>query len=284
MINHLSPAIPSFVLIDVLRSVHHGLPSTLTISELLSQPTPLNNDFNSIYSCTVFESRLPPPELSVDSAFLALVAILCDIHTLSTVFHPLGTDELQVEEKDCAVKSNSGSSHFHNPYLPFSPASENRQVNQKLHTALDLWSQSYLARVGKDTVALFYFCKMYLILPSLQLLPIIAGYPPRASPDGITTSYQTRIVDSELRGGSEALNNAWLILDNIEVSEDITPASFPVIVFYASLVVWRMISLQAGFGIYGSRKVFQLFKIELGQMKWPCCETMVETLESLMAS
>jgi hypothetical protein len=270
------------VLIDILRSVHYGLPSTLTIFELLSQPTLLNNELNSIYSSTVLDSRPPSHDCSIDSAFLALVSILADIHTLSTVFHALGADISLSHKTDQTLRADRGFAVFHNPYMPFSPANENRRVNQQLHKALDLWSESYLSRVSKDIAALFYFCKMYLNLPSLRLLPIIAGYTPGFSKDQATNSYVMRVVDTELSDGSEALKNAWIVLENIEISQDITPVWFPLILFYASLVVWRMISLQPGLGSHGSIRVLNLFKRELEKMKWPCCGTMANVLESLL--
>lgn len=280
--NHPSSAVSYFVLIDVLRSVHYGLPSTLSAFELLTPTTLLNGELNSIYSCIVLDSRLPPSDVSTDSTVLALVSILTDIHTLSTVFHTLEAENSRPNKMDLTLPADRAFSVFNNPYLPFSPANENRRVNQKLHKALDLWGERYLGRVSKDIVALFYFSKMYLNLPSLRLLPIMAGYTPGHFKDQAANSYVMRVVDSELCDGSEALKNAWIILENIETSEDVTPVWFPVILFYASLVVWRMISLQPGPGTYGSIRVLHLFKSELEKMKWPCCGTMVKVLESLL--
>jgi hypothetical protein len=246
----------------------------------------VNVDYNTIYSSIVFKSCPPPPDLGVDGAFIALVAILGDIHTLSTVFHLLETSEHHDDDKEVGPEAKNGPKYFQNPYLPFSPENENRKVDQKLQNALDLWSQSYLVRASKDTAALFYFCKMYLALPSLQLLPIIAGYSPRTHVDRKLASHQARIVDSDLGTGSDASKNAWRILESIRQPEDLSPVWFPVVLFYASLVVWRTISLQVGSGtngLNGSLRVLQLFKSELEQMKWPCCEAMANVLKSLMA-
>jgi hypothetical protein len=279
---------PAFVLIDLLRSIHYAIPQTFTRSELLSYSISSNNDYNTIYSNIVLDSRLPPPESGTDGAFLALIALLGDIHTLSIVFHPLVIAEQYESGADGGPKSKSGTTHFKNSYLPFSPENEKHQVNQRLQKALDLWGQSYLGKVNTETTALFHFCRMYISLPSLPLLPDIAGYLPRSLDGHTTATHQTRIVDTDLHGGgSEGLKHAWLILENVRQSEGLTPVWIPIVLFYASLVVWRMIGSQAKSGqngMHGSLLVLKLFKNELEQMKWPCCEVMVRTLKALMAS
>lgn len=279
-----SAGIPAFVLIDMLRSIHYGLPPTMTRSELLSRSAPLNNDYNAIYTNIVLKSLPPPKDMGLDGAFLALVAILGDIHALATVFHPLAIAE---EHKSDNGNGNptAGDVLFRNPYLPFSPENENRQVHQRLQQALNIWSHSYLLVAGKDIAALFYFCKMYLSIPSLSLLPIIVGYSSswgHSSP----VARESKLVDSGLYDDSEALKNAWRILENVGHSGELTPVWFPIVLFYASLVVWRMINSNTNSGpnrAHLSLRVLQLFKIELEQMEWPCCITMAETLGRLMA-
>lgn len=287
-LRHCSPAMPAFVLIDLLRSIHYGIPPTFARSELLSHSISSNDDCNITYSNIVLDSRLPPPNSGLDGAFLTLIAVLSDIHTLSIVFHPLVIAEQYKSEADGSAKSKSGITHFKNPYLPFSPENEQRQVNQKLQNALILWGQNYLGKVDNATTALFHFCKMYISLPSLPLLPDIAGYLPRSRDRDTIASHQRRIVDTDLTGGgSEALKHAWLILENVKQSESLAPVWLPIALFYASLVVWRMIGSPAKSGqngMHSSLLVLQLFKNELEQMRWPCCEVMAGTLKALMAS
>ena len=277
-----SSAVPAFVLIDLLRSVHYGLPPTLARSELLSLPTQLNNDYNAIYSSIVSKSRSPPPGLGQDAALLALVAVLGDIHTYSTVFHLLGTLEQDDCHEDPTSKPKDGNVHFRNPYLPFSPENENRKVKRRLQKALDIWSQNYLARVSQDMATLFYFCKMYLALPSLPLLPAIAGYSPRSSNDSTRAVHQAEIVDFGIYDGVDAQKNAWRILENVGQSEELTPVWIPIVLFYASLVVWRLECRSGTRGMNGSLRVLRLFKSELENMKWPCCQVMADLLKSLM--
>lgn len=263
---------------DVLRSIHYGIPSTLAIPELTSQPTSLNTDFNEIYTAVVFESRAPSTSLSIDGAVLALVAILNDIHVLAMAFHPLGREARRTQEKD------HDNPYFFNPHLPLSPANESREAARTLNQALDFWSHSYVSQASKDIKALFYFCRMYLSLPSLQLLPIMAGYPPRSQLLKNIPPREIQTLDSELEENSDGLTNAWLILENVESTGAMTCLWHPIVVFYASLVVWRKIGLQAASGSRGSLRVLHLFKAELEQMRWPCCATMSQVLEKLMDS
>ena len=240
-----SVAMPAFVLIDMLRSLHYGLPPTLASSEISPRPSSQNNH-HTMNDYAFFNSSLPLPVLGQDDAFLALVAILDDIHALSAIFHLLELVSQYDGWGDKSPKSKNRNHNFQNPYLPFSPERENQQVRQKIQKALDLWRQNYLAVATQDVAALFYFCQMYLVLPSLLLLPEIVGYGPRSSFDSTQKNHRARILDSDLAHGSEALKNAWLILENVIQSENLPPVWIPIVLFYASLVVWRMVSLQTG--------------------------------------
>ncbi len=138
---------------------------------------------------------------------------------------------------------------------------------------------------NRNTAALFYFCKMYLALPSLQELPAIAGYSPRTSWNGTRNSVETNDVDSNLRCNPDALKYAWRILECMGEQKDLAAVWIPIVLFYASLVIWRTISLQGlaeRDGTNSSLRVLQLFKCELEQMQWPCCKTMANVLQSLM--
>ncbi|KAL3423890.1 hypothetical protein PVAG01_05637 [Phlyctema vagabunda] len=277
-------AIPAFILVDMLRSVQFSLPPTLTTSDLLSRPSKLSNDYNAIYTNIILKSRPPPVDLRLDSAFLALIAILGEIHTLSTVFHPMVLIE-DYENEDTRAKAKTGDKHLHNPFLPFSPEAESRQAYQKLQKALDLWGRYYLSRVGKDVAAFFHFCKMYLSEPGLPSLPLIVGYSSDDPRIDVIAFDESKMLDSEFSDASEALKNAWRILENMEESAELAPIWYPIVLFYAGLVVWRTINSQAESGLDGlhlSPRVLQLFKTELERMKWPCCKGMAETLEKLM--
>jgi len=271
---------PAFLLADVLRAIHYNHPSTIPAFECLAQPTPINLAALTIYKTAVFESRSPPtPEPAKDGSLLALIAILANIHTLAHVFQPLGNISPR-------AKSNAPQAgelpFFDDPYIPFSPRNETRLLRRRLQKALDLWAGSYLATSSRDTLVLYYFSRMYLTLPTLQILPSLANYRPRVATDGIPSQEQQTLLDEELRNASDALKCAWQVLENVTCGTTITTAWFPVAVFYASLVVWRAVFLQINSGSHGSRKVLILFKDELLKMSWPCCETMVATLEGLL--
>lgn len=266
----------------MLRSIHFGLPSTLGVVDLLSQPTPTNITALTIYRRIICRSRISAPKADNDGALLGLVALLADIHTLAIVFHPLGTMSF-VTGKEPLPKGLTDSLSFSSPYLPFSPPNENRLVRRRLENALDLWAESYLSPSTRDTAVLFYFAKMYLILPDMQILPALAGYPPRVLSDGSPSQEQQNKLDGELQAHPEVQKYAWFILEHVEQSAALAPMWLPIAIFFAGLVVWRTVFLQMKSGGHGSRKVVLLFKDELLRMRWPCCKPMATTLESLLS-
>jgi hypothetical protein len=273
---------PAFMLADVLRSVHYGLPSTLSTFESLSHPTPVNVAALSIYKATVIESQAPPQSLTKDASLLGLIAILADIHTFAHVFYILGTRPEGDEEQ--IVDLRTASLRVSTVHAPFTSSKESHLMSQRLDRALDLWASSYMDGSDKNTKVIFYLCKMYLAFPSMQMLPSLANYAPRILLDGTTNQTQQNFVHSELRNSQAALEYAWLILDNIDQRDlVVTPAWLPIAVFFASLLVWQCVLVQVGNRRYGSRKVLLLFREELVRMCWPCCKVMAATLDALAA-
>jgi len=272
----------AFVLIDLLRALHYGLPSTLSLAELLLLPTPASSAALEIYNRVVYEHLKPPAPCEGDAALIALVAILADIHTLAIAFHPLGV-----------VAAASTSSSFPklagkevsliNPYIPFSPSNENRLARRRLQRALDLWAEAFLTTSNEHVTVLYHFCNMYLNLPSMQILPALVKYPPRSDTDGRPSQEQQDMLDAELKAQPKVQKSAWLVLEHVQHDMFVSPTWLPLAVFYAALVIWRMVHLQAEGGSHGSRKVLLLFKAELNNMCWPCCTVMAATLDSLLA-
>ena len=271
---------PGLLLADVLRAIHYNHPLTIQAYDCLSQPLPINFAALTIYRTVTLESRLPPtPEPAGEGSLLALVAVLADIHTLVHVFEPLSKTDSR-SKPDTLPKSQLPA--LDDDYIPFSPRNETRLLRRRLQKALELWAGSYLMTSTRDTRVLFYFCKMYLTLPEVQILPSLANYRPRTASEGTPSREKQALLDTELRNAPDALKCAWQVLENIDPSTGAATAWLPIAVFYASLVVWKAVLLQMADGSHGSRRVLRLFKEELVKMPWPCCESMAATLEGLI--
>ncbi|RYC80435.1 hypothetical protein BFJ63_vAg16671 [Fusarium oxysporum f. sp. narcissi] len=124
---------------------------------------------------------------------------------------------------------------------------------------------------------------MYLALPTLQTLPVLAKYAPRVSRDGLVPKECREMVDSNLKNALEAQGYAWQVVDLVHQKLNLAAPWLPIAVFYASLVVWRASALKLGGAGQGSRKILLLFREEIDKMRWPCCRVMVATLDNMRA-
>ncbi|RSL56816.1 hypothetical protein CEP53_006691 [Fusarium sp. AF-6] len=191
------------VLADVLRSVHYDHPLTVPTLEYLAGPARVRTSGIEIYKM-MLEGRLPPSECTQDGPLIALIAILADIHTFSHVFHPLSTSAGSNTARPAMAATSSDVLDLHNPYVPFSVDNETRLLRKRIKKALSLWATAYLSTSSPDDTVLYYFCNMYLALPSLQTLPTLAKYPPRVPFDGLIPESHQDVADIELRSASDA--------------------------------------------------------------------------------
>ena len=237
---------------------------------------PSSYELNSLYRGVVFSSSSLPSDLSSDSALLLLTVILAEINTATTVFHPF-------QELPAVNRNGRTPKKYLNPHLPFSLNNETNQAKTKLNRALDAWHQAYSQIIEPETLVLFYFCKLQLLFPNLQNLPILAGYPPRVARNTTSTMLLYNRIEQDLKTtGTNALEYAWLIIEACNSGNEVAPVWVPIAVFYASLVVWGMITLDGEKRTLGSLKVLAVFKMELEGIKWPCCRVMADVLGSLM--
>jgi hypothetical protein len=262
-------------MMDVLRAMHFGGPTSLSIQEFSLRLSPTSYQLNSVLEMAVSGSGPLPADFSSNSALLLLIAILAEINTATTVFHPF-------EELVNMDGENQRHSKYSNPHLPFSVNTEASQAKRRLQRALDSWHQAYLDILEPELLSLYYFSRLQLVFPSLQYLPILAGYPPRVARNTTPTSVLYKRVKRDLKTVADALKYAWLILESCNTEIEVTPPWFPIAVFHASLVVWIMIILDGESRTRGSLKVLAVFKVELETMKWPCCRVMADLLVNLM--
>ncbi|KAH7133856.1 hypothetical protein EDB81DRAFT_805208 [Dactylonectria macrodidyma] len=273
-------AVPALLLADVLRSIHYGHPLTISLLDCLAGST--TTDLSAVNAYLVLlKGHAPAPGLSRDASLTSLIAILADIHKFALILHPLS----QTVAPPAGARSPATLSEmmeWHTPFIPFSANNEARLVRRRLSKALRLWATSYLADSQRDTATLYYFCELYLALPCLQTLPAISKYPPRVASDGPVSQSRQQLADAEVRNAPEAETYAWQILENVNETNRITASWIPITIFYASLVVWRLQILKPEGAGRSSPKVLLLFKEELKKMSWPCCRTMISTLDALL--
>jgi hypothetical protein len=262
-------------MIDVFRAIHFGGPTSLSIQEFSIQLYPSSHELNSIFQQAVYGPGLLSSDLSSDNALLLLTAILAEINTATTVFHPF-------EELVAVTKNSQTPTKYFNPHLPFSLINETSQAKRKLNRALDSWHRAYAGIIEPDILVLFYFCKLQIVFPNLQCLPILAEYPPRVARNTTPMSVLWKRIRQDLSSGADALKYAWFIIESCNSGSEETSVWLPIAVFHASLVVWIMIILDGETRGRGSLKVLAVFKMELEGMKWPCCRVMADVLGLLM--
>jgi hypothetical protein len=263
-------------MIDIFRAIHFGGPTSLSLQEFSVGLSPSSHELNSIFRRAVFDPGALPADLTSDNALLLLTAILAEINTATTIFHPF---------EELAAFNDNGQTpvKYQNPHLPFSLTNETSLAKRKLSRALDSWHQHYSMIIDPELLVLFYFCKLQLVFPNLQNLPILAGYPPRVTRNTTPISVLYKRIEKDLKtSGADALKYAWLVIEAINSKNDVAPVWVPIAVFHASLVVWSMIILDGETRSRGSLKVLAVFRMELEGMKWPCCRVMADVLGSLM--
>lgn len=271
---------PAILLADVLRSIHYGEALSVLTRECLAHPTRVNHAALEIQAVLLNGECPPALELMEFGSLTALVALLARIHTFCDSLDPLSTACNQVQTT-ASPSQRSKTPMSYSLYVPLSLNNETRLVRRQLQKALELWADVYLHASPQDIRTLYHLCEMYLALPALTWLPVLAGYPPRLSQASVPIDQIQPIVGTHIRADSKAQMCAWRILES--TSEVTTPLApwLPIAVFYAALVVWRTLQVQSASQIFYSRKVLNLFRDELKRLCWPCRDVMIETLELL---
>jgi hypothetical protein len=151
-----------------------------------------------------------------------------------------------------------------------------RRAISVLTAALARWKRHFTKGSG-DTLALYHCTRLLLACPSLARLPRIVGYPERNHPSPDTPHW--RITDS-------AVGIAWQVLGSSEScavgSEPYSSIWLPAVVFLAALAFAKH-AHDSGALRQGSSnaRLLSSFAAELIRLRWPCCATMAERIQSL---
>lgn len=263
-------------LVDVVHSAHVGTIPFLSSSELFIRMPSSPYYFKPMYACLISEAgTLPANMKSEEDSLLLLTAICSDIlyahYTFSGITHP--SDE-----------AKSQSVKMRNPYVPLSAESEALRHKRNLDAALTRWYLHFGHLTSANILSLFYFCRLVHTLPMMLSLPRLAGYAPaKPNPllDGFARPDSIIVTD-------EAINFAWLILDNIDAGSESENTNvsiwLPVVLFYATLTVWYHLQRQTSSSSLrtGTLRTLRMFRAELERLPWPCCTEMCFTLDRLM--
>ena len=262
-------------LTDVIRTVHCGGAACISTKELFLRMPSSPYNFHQIYSWLVSGARNLPHDMKAEADSLLLLTGICaDIIYIHHSFPNLAMSG-----------ERHGQQSSSNPYAPLSPASEVLRNHFILNAALTRWQEHFGEFASKDILTMFYFCRLVLASPDILKLPQVTAYPP--SP--IQTSTLPEVAqETTLEISDEAVNFAWLILDNSNARPDISGTNvsiwLPVVLFLAALAIWYRLQQQNRSSNLktGSMRVLNMFKGELRHLPWPCCAEMCFTLDKLM--
>jgi hypothetical protein len=172
----------------------------------------------------------PLAEDSEDS-FISILSLLADVHLVTHVFGPLDIQASSIYDSasqfpECQTQ------------VPFTPGHEIQELRQKMSSSLVEWKNSHIESTTNDVLLLYYFCRLYSLVPSLQSLFALSGYakPSTSIPDGEREKARASAALSSYRN---AMSTVWQILGISELMEPKElPIWAPLSVFSAGLVIW----------------------------------------------
>ncbi len=272
-------------LLDVVGSLHFNASHQFCTNELFFNMPKSDHNFGEVYSQFLLDEKsLPPDIIADDDALLILLALCADITATQRTYEERNPRQNSAKVSR-AAQTMKRSTIWQMPIslLPFSSASEHQRVLSQLQRALDRWSKNFKDSIPASIRALYHFVTMCAAWSTTLLLPHLLGYPAATVPATRTMFHSVSMIVPP----DEALRQAWLVLDNVNVrgleSSTACPIWLPVVTYMSSLVIWT--SLQpssATQGKIGSLKVLGMFQVELEQMFWPCCTEMASHLNSIM--
>jgi hypothetical protein len=268
-------------MVDVLCAAHfHTLPNLSTKELNLKLPVS-KYQFQEAYR-RLFNNLEPlPPDIHArEDALSLLLGLLCDIIYIQR-------NDLSHQMRSSIEPSRSA---LVNPFTPLSRSRERSRQQTLLTSALNCWHQQHAHATDRNTLALFWYCRLLLSCPDLALLFSMAGYPPVPggggvlSQDPVPTSNSTA---TQVSVPEDAVKYAWKVLDHVDASKTLPnsqlPIWLPLTLFSAALVVWYSLRSHSSDSTqYGSFKVLGTFVHELNLLPWPCCEVMALVLERLV--
>ena len=168
-----------------------------------------------------------------------------------------------------------------NPYAPLSSSSEGARLRADMTDALSRWAKHFQNEADPSVLALYHFVQLQLTCAEMWELPRLAGYR-----DANWLNYD-HIQTYRFIIPEKAEELAWLILDQCGKSStserNRLSIWLPITLFMSALVLWhRVRSQMAPDRSYGTLRMLTPFRNEIARLPWPCCMSMVRTLDQLM--
>ncbi|KAF4944450.1 hypothetical protein FGADI_12672 [Fusarium gaditjirri] len=160
-----------------------------------------------------------------------------------------------------------------NPYRPLTWRSELANAIAVFNTALARWGINFLQQADHDVLALHYFKKLYLMVPSIGELPSLAR-------GGMSRPVQ---LAEQMTIPDEALEIAWDVFEHVDSAVKVKNHKMsiwlPEITFLSALTVWHSHSNKRHRWRYGGIRSLIMYQKLLLQLQWPCCIEMAAVLD-----
>ncbi|KAH7016416.1 uncharacterized protein B0I36DRAFT_45966 [Microdochium trichocladiopsis] len=246
------------LLIDIIHGLKSNTAPIYSISELSIRLPQKGYPFQMINDALLHGQALPNDLGHREDALALSIALLSNIiRTHKTCFGPLSV----------LIRPDPW-----NPYRPLTWRSELASAVAVFNTALARWESHFLQHADHDVLALHYFTKLYLMVPSIAELPSLAR---SGSIRPIQLAEQMTIPD-------EALEIAWDVFEHVEsaitVKNHRMSIWLPEITFLSALTVWHSHS-NKGHRRYGGIRSLVMYQKLLLQLPWPCCTEMAAVLD-----
>jgi hypothetical protein len=256
-----------FLLIDLLRSIQDGHPTSFPTALFLYPKARLSNSTTPMVLLVNEYSENP---------LLAILSLLADAHLVTTVFDPLTI------QPSFAHSSSSQPPAAWMTTVPFTPRQEIAHLRRKLLENLMEWNNNHSRSAPNDVVLLYHLCHLHTLVPSLQSLFRLSGY--------VQPTMSASRTQIEVERSSEALSEycaaiaiAWQILETSEAMQrEELPIWAPLSVFSAGLVFWARNEFATEDDV-DSRpaRSLDLFRAELARMKFSGAREMSTILANL---
>ncbi|KAF5700127.1 fungal specific transcription factor domain-containing protein, partial [Fusarium globosum] len=180
------------LLIDIIHGLQSNTVPNYSTSELSFHMPQTGYPFQMIHNALLHGQALPNDLGHCEDALALSLALLSDvIRSHKTFFVPLSA----------IVRPDTW-----NPYRPLTWRSELANTVAVFNTALARWESHFLQQADHDVLALHYFTKLYVMVPSIAELPTLARGDTSRS---VQLAEQITIPD-------EALEIAWDVFEHVD--------------------------------------------------------------------
>lgn len=247
------------LLIDIIHGLQSNTAPNYSVSELSFRMPQTGYPFQMIHDALLLGQAIPNDLGNRGDALALSIALLSNIiRTHKTYFGSLSA----------LIRPDPW-----NPYRPLTWRSELANAVEVFNTALARWESHFLQQADHDVLALHYFTKLYLTVPSIAELPSLAC-------GGMIRPVQ---LAEQMTIPDEALEVAWEVFEHVDLAIKVKNHRMsiwlPAVTFLSALTVWHSYSNKGRRGRYGGMQSLVMYQKILLQLPWPCCMEMAAVLD-----